>query len=38
MDSETITLIIKGVEHEFKEDGLTSAYQMAILFLKRLDE
>ena len=35
---EPIIVIIDGVEHEFKEDGLTSAAQMAILFLKKLDE
>jgi hypothetical protein len=36
--NNAITVTVKGVKHEFKEDGLTSAAQMAILFLKKLDE
>ena len=38
MGTETITLKIKGVNHVIEETALTSAIQMAILFLKRLDE
>lgn len=37
MDSETITVTVKGVPHYFNGDELTSPMQQAILFLKELD-
>jgi hypothetical protein len=37
MKPETITLKIKGVTHIIEGNELTSAIQMAILFLKRLE-
>jgi hypothetical protein len=37
MKPKTITLTIKGVTHIIEETELTSAIQMAILFLKRLE-
>jgi hypothetical protein len=38
MKPKTITLTIKGVTHIIEETELTSAIQMAIEFLKKLDE
>jgi len=38
MDSETITVTVKGVPHYFNGDELTSPEQQAILFLKELDQ
>jgi hypothetical protein len=37
MDSETITVTVKGVPHYFNGDELTSPAQQAILFLQDLD-
>ena len=37
MNSETITVTVKGVPHYFNGDELTSAAQKAILFLQNLD-
>ena len=37
MDSETVTVTIKGVPHYFSGDDLTSPAQQAILFLQELD-
>ena len=37
MNSETITITIKGVPHYFNGDELTSAAQQAVLFLQELD-
>ena len=37
MDSETVTITIKGVPHYFSGDDLTSPAQQAILFLQELD-
>jgi hypothetical protein len=36
MDSETITITIKGVAHYFNGDELTSPEQEAILFLRKI--
>ena len=38
MDESTVTVTIKGVEHYFNGDDLTSPEQQAILFLKELDK
>ena len=38
MNSETVTVTIKGVKHYFSGDELTSAEQEAIMFLKKQDE
>jgi len=38
MDSETITVTVKGKPHYFNGDELTSPEQQAILFLKELDK
>ena len=38
MNSETITITIKGVPHYFNGDELTSPEQQAILFLKEIDK
>tara|TARA_R100000951_G_scaffold46854_1_gene40125 strand:+ start:135 stop:266 length:132 start_codon:yes stop_codon:yes gene_type:complete len=38
MNSETITITIKGVPHYFNGDELTSPEQQAILFLMELDK
>tara|TARA_R100000541_G_scaffold36862_1_gene44892 strand:- start:1078 stop:1209 length:132 start_codon:yes stop_codon:yes gene_type:complete len=38
MNSETVTVIIKGVKHYFNGDELTSAEQEAIIFLQKQDE
>ena len=38
MDSETITIIIKGVPHYFNGDELTSPEQEAILFLREIEK
>ena len=38
MDESTVTVTIKGVEHYFNGDDLTSPEQEAILFLKELDK
>lgn len=37
MNSETVTITIKGVPHYFNGDELTSPAQQAILFLQKLD-
>jgi hypothetical protein len=37
MDSNTITVTVKGVPFYFQGDELTSATQQAILFLNELD-
>tara|TARA_R100000951_G_scaffold85972_2_gene73682 strand:- start:5570 stop:5701 length:132 start_codon:yes stop_codon:yes gene_type:complete len=37
MNSETITITVKGVPHYFHGDELTSPAQQAILFLQELD-
>lgn len=37
MDSETITVTVKGVPHYFNGDELTSPAQQAILYLQELD-
>ena len=37
MNSETVTITIKGVPHYFNGDELISAMQQAILFLQELD-
>jgi hypothetical protein len=38
MNSETITVTIKGVPHYFNGDELISPAQQAILFLMEVDE
>jgi len=38
MDESTITITVKGVEHYFNGDELTSPEQQAMLFLKELDK
>jgi len=38
MDSQTITITIKGVPHYFNGDELTSPIQQAILFLRSIEE
>ena len=38
MNSETVTVIIKGVKRYFNGDDLTSAEQEAIIFLQKQDE
>ncbi|MCP3700560.1 MAG: hypothetical protein GY920_18910 [Aliivibrio sp.] len=38
MNSETITVTVKGVKHYFHGDVLTSAEQQAILFLKSIEK
>tara|TARA_R110002049_G_scaffold148026_1_gene310910 strand:+ start:223 stop:351 length:129 start_codon:yes stop_codon:yes gene_type:complete len=38
MDSQTITITIKGVPHYFNGDELTSPEQQAILFLRQIEE
>ena len=37
MNSETVTITIKGIPHYFNGDELTSPAQQAILFLQELD-
>ena len=37
MDSETITVTVKGIPYYFNGDELTSPAQAAILFLKTVD-
>ena len=37
MDSETITITIKGIPYYFNGDELTRPAQAAILFLKMVD-
>jgi len=38
VSSETVTITIKGVEHYFNGDAITSPMQEAILFLLELDK
>ncbi len=38
MNSETITVTVKGVKHFFHGDDLTSPEQQAILFLKSIEK
>ncbi len=38
MNSETITITVKGVKHYFSGDELTSPTQQAILFLRDLSK
>ena len=38
MNSETVTVIVKGVPHYFSGDELTSPEQQAILFLQSIDK
>ena len=38
MDSETVTVTIKGVPHYFNGDEITSPSQEAILFLMEIDK
>jgi len=38
MNSETVTVTIKGVKHYFSGDELTSAEQEAIIFLKSIEK
>tara|TARA_R110002051_G_C8710379_1_gene495508 strand:+ start:826 stop:954 length:129 start_codon:yes stop_codon:yes gene_type:complete len=38
MNSQTITITIKGVPHYFNGDELTSPEQQAILFLRQIEE
>jgi len=38
MDSQTITITIKGVPHYFNGDELTSPEQQAIIFLRSIEE
>lgn len=38
MNSETITVTVKGVKYYFNGDELTSSTQEAILFLLELDK
>ena len=38
MNSNTITIIVKGVPYYFDGDDLTSPEQQAILFLKQIDK
>lgn len=38
MDSETITVTVKGVQHYFNGDEITSPSQEAILFLMEIDK
>ena len=38
MDSETITVTVRGVKHYFIGDELTSPEQQAILFLRQIEE
>ena len=38
MNESTVTITIKGVEHYFNGDELTSPEEQAILFLKELSK
>ena len=38
MNEHTVTVIIKGVEHHFNGDEITSASYQAILFLMAIDK
>tara|TARA_R110000850_G_scaffold217860_1_gene343447 strand:+ start:392 stop:523 length:132 start_codon:yes stop_codon:yes gene_type:complete len=38
MNEDTVTVIIKGVEHYFNGDEITSPSQEAILFLMEIDK
>jgi hypothetical protein len=38
MDSETITVTVKGVKYYFNGDYLTSPEQQAILFLRQIEK
>ena len=38
MDSEIITVTVKGVKHYFNGDELTSPGQQAILFLRQIEK
>ena len=38
MDSETITVTVKGVKYYFNGDELTSPEQQAILFLRQIEK
>ncbi len=38
MNSDTVTVTIKGVKHYFSGNKLTSAEQEAIIFLQKQDE
>ena len=38
MNSETITVTVKGVPHYFNSDELTSPIQQAIIFLRSIEE
>ena len=38
MDSETITVTVKGVPHYFSGDELTTPEQQAILFLSGIEK
>lgn len=38
MNSETITVTVKGVKHYFSGNELTSAEQEAIMFLKSIEK
>ena len=38
MDSETITVTVKGVPYYFNGDELTTPEQQAILFLRQIEE
>ena len=38
MDSETITVTVKGVPHYFSGDELTSPEQQAVLFLREIEK
>ena len=38
MNSETVTVTVKGVKHYFSGNELTSAEQEAIMFLQKQDK